>query len=179
MHGDRPTSRVEAEVLRLRALLEKGELAAALAAAETLRKQVPENRDVWYIIAVSQRYLQRIPDALTTLARLEQLHPGFSRLYQERGHCYVALKEAEPAIEAFLRAVNINPALPASWNALKVLFKMTGRTADAELAGQHVAKLAALPAEVLTATSLFSDGETIPADRRNAAGGIANPINIW
>ena len=66
---NRPTSRVEAEVLRLRALLEKGEYAAALADAETLRKQVPENRDVWYVIAVSQRYLQRIPDALATLAQ--------------------------------------------------------------------------------------------------------------
>ena len=59
-------------MLRLRALLQKRQFAAALADAETLRKQVPENRDVWYIIAVSQRYLQRIPDALTTLARLEQ-----------------------------------------------------------------------------------------------------------
>jgi tetratricopeptide (TPR) repeat protein len=165
VHEDRPTSRVEAEVLRLRALLERGQFAAALADAETLREQVPENRDVWYVIAVSQRYLQRIPDALTTLARFEQLHPNFSRLFQERGHCYVALKEAEPAIEAFLRAVNINPALPASWNALKILFKMTGRTADADLAGQHVAKLATLPTEVATATSLFSDGETIPAEQ--------------
>jgi tetratricopeptide (TPR) repeat protein len=162
---NRPTSRVEAEVLRLRALLQKGEFAAALADAETLLNQVPENRDVWYVIAVSQRYLQRIPDALTTLARLEQLHPNFSRLFQERGHCHVALKEAAPAIEAFLRAVNINPALPASWNALKTLFKITGRTADADLAGQHVAKLATLPAEVINATSLFSDGEIIAAEQ--------------
>jgi tetratricopeptide (TPR) repeat protein len=162
---DRPTSRVEAEVLRLRALMEKSEFAEALGAAETLRNQVPENRDVWYVIAVSQRYLQRIPDALATLARLEQLHPTFSRLFQERGHCYVALKEAEAAIEAFLRAVNINPALPASWNALKILFKMTGRAADADLAGRHVAKLASLPVEVATATGLFSDGEIIPAEQ--------------
>jgi tetratricopeptide (TPR) repeat protein len=162
---DRPTSRVEAEVLRLRALLEKGEFATALADAETLRKQVPENRDVWYVIAVSQRYLQRIPDALATLAQFEQLHPSFSRLFQERGHCHVALKEAEPAIESFLRAVAINPALPASWNALKILFKISGRTADADIAGRHVAKLATLPTEVITATSLFSDGEIVPAEQ--------------
>ena len=165
MLEDRPTSRVEAEVLRLRALLEKGEFATALADAETLRKQVPENRDVWYVIAVSQRYLQRIPDALATLAQFEQLHPSFSRLFQERGHCHVALKEAEPAIESFLRAVAINPALPASWNALKILFKITGRTADADIAGRHVAKLATLPTEVITATSLFSDGEIVPAEQ--------------
>jgi tetratricopeptide (TPR) repeat protein len=159
------TSRIEAEVLRLRALLEQGQFVAALADAETLLTQVPENRDVWYIIAVSQRYLQRIPDALATLARLEQLHPGYSRLFQERGHCFIARKDAEPAIEAFLKAVNINPALPASWNALKILFDMTGRAGDAELAAQHVAKLKSLPAEVTTATSLFSDGDIIAAEQ--------------
>ncbi len=162
---DRPALRLEAEVQRLQALLQKGEFAAAVADAETLREQVPENRDLWYVIAVGQRYLKRIPEALTTLARLEQLHPNFSRLYQERGHCHVARKEAEPAIEAFLRAVNINPALPASWNALKILFHMTGRSADAELAGQHLAKLASLPLEVTTATALYSDGDLIPAER--------------
>jgi tetratricopeptide (TPR) repeat protein len=159
------SSRIEAEVLRLRALLEQSQFVAALADAETLLRQVPENRDVWYIIAVSQRYLQRIPDALATLARLEQLHPGYSRLFQERGHCFIAQKDAEPAIEAFLKAVNINPALPASWNALKILFDMTGRAGDAELAAQHVAKLKSLPAEVTTATSLFSDGDIIAAEQ--------------
>jgi tetratricopeptide (TPR) repeat protein len=162
---DRPACQLEAEVQRLQALLQQGEFAAALAAAEALREQVPEHRDVWYVIAVGQRYLKRIPEALTTLARLEQLHPNFSRLYQERGHCHVARKEAEPAIEAFLRAVNINPALPASWNALKILFRMTGRSADAETAGQHLAKLASLPVEVTTATALYSDGDLIPAER--------------
>ena len=87
---DFPVSRIESEVVRLRALMEKGQFAAALAGATGLLEEVPENRDVWYIIAVSQRYLRRIPEALATLARLEQLHPDYSRLFQERGHCHVA-----------------------------------------------------------------------------------------
>jgi len=152
-------------VLRLRALLDKGQLTDALAGAQRLLKEVPENRDVWYIIAVSQRYLKRIPDALATLIEFERLHPDYSRLYQERGHCYVDLREAEPAIEAFLRAVHLNPALPASWNALKILMKMAGRGADAEMAAQHVATLAKLPPEIVTASSMFADGEVYPAER--------------
>jgi len=72
-------------------------------------------------MALNQRHLQRIADALATLARLEQLHPGFSRLYHERGHCYVTLRDAPRAIEAFLRAVNINPALRSSWSMLEGL----------------------------------------------------------
>jgi tetratricopeptide (TPR) repeat protein len=160
-----PTSRIEAEVLRIRALLQSGQLAPALQAAEALLVEVPENRDVLYMIAVAQRYLQRIPDALATLEKLEQLHPTYSRLFQERGHCYVGLRQAEPAIDAFLRAVNLNAALPASWKALQGLYKMTGQKANAEMAAAHVEKLAELPAEVITASTMFADGEVFPAER--------------
>jgi tetratricopeptide (TPR) repeat protein len=162
---DFPVSRIESEVMRLRALMEKGQFAAALSGATELLEEVPENRDVWYTIAVSQRYLQRIPDALATLDRFEKIHPEYSRLFQERGHCYVALRQAEPAIQAFQRAVNINPSLHASWNALRVLFKMTGLAAESENAAAHLETLAKLPTEVLTATSMFADGETFPAER--------------
>jgi tetratricopeptide (TPR) repeat protein len=160
-----PISRIEAEVLRIRASLQANEFAPALQAAEALLVEVPENRDVLYMIAVAQRYLQRIPAALATLASLERLHPAYSRLYQERGHCYVGLRQAEPAIEAFLKAVNINPALPASWKALQGLYKMTGQAENAATAAGHVQKLAELPPEVVTATTMFSDGEIFPAER--------------
>jgi tetratricopeptide (TPR) repeat protein len=156
---------VEAEVLRLRALMEKGEFAAALSAAQSLLAEVPENRDVLYAVAVSQRYLGRIGDALASLERLENLHPEFSRLHQERGHCHVALRQAEPAIQAYLRAVNINPSLQASWNGLKVLFKITGRAADMQRAADQLARLVTVPKEILTATGLFADGEIHPAER--------------
>ena len=160
-----PKSRIETEVLRIRGLLEKRQFSQALAAAEALLIEVPENRDVWYMLAVSQRYLGRVPDALATLAQFEKLHPDYSRLFQERGHCHVALRAAEPAIEAYLRAVNINPALPASWKALQTLFRMTGQAANAELASGHVAALARLPVEIVTASSMFADGEIYDAER--------------
>src|SRR6266436_10087181 len=149
------TSPVEAEVLRIRGLLERNQFGAALSAGENLAVKVPENRDVLYMIAVSQRYLQRLPDALATLERLEGHHPNFSRLFQERGHCFVAMRDAPRAIEAFLSAVNINPALPASWRTLQTLYRMTGQTENAEMAAAHVATLAQLPGEIVTATALF------------------------
>src|ERR1700733_4654114 len=158
-------SRIETEVLRLRALLAKGELAETLEGAQSLLQEVPENRDVWYLIAVAQRYLQRIPEALATLARFEQLHPLYSRLFQERGHCYAALREAGAAIEAYERAVNINPALPASWNSLRILYDVTGRKAQSENAAAHVATLSTLPEEIVTANSMFADGEVYAAEQ--------------
>ncbi len=160
-----PVSSIEAEVLRIRGLMQAKQFAAALAAGQQLLTQVPENRDVLYIVAVSQRYLGRIPEALDTLARFEKLHPRYSRLFQERGHCHIAARNPAAAIEAYLAAVNINVALPASWQALQVLFRSSGRAADADTAASHVATLAKLPLEVVTATSMFADGEILEAER--------------
>ena len=101
---------------------------------------------------------------MATLDTLERLHPRYSRLYQERGHCHVARQDAPRAIEEFLKGVNINPALPASWSRLEVLFKMTGRQQEAAMAASHVATLAQLPPVVVTATGLFSDGEFAAAE---------------
>jgi len=126
------------EVRRVRELLERSEFAAALAAAQKLLPQAPENRDVLYMIAVAQRYLQQVPEALVTLAELERHHPGYGRLFQERGHCYVALRQAGPAIDAFLHGLVLNPSLPASWRALRELYRLTGQTAYAEDAAGHL-----------------------------------------
>ncbi|MFI4889673.1 MAG: sulfotransferase [Steroidobacterales bacterium] len=158
-------SPVEAEVLRIRAQMERGEFGPALAAAEALGVQVPQNRDALYMIAVCQRYLGRVADALSTLQQLEKFHPKFSRLFQERGYCHVARREAEPAIQAFLRAVNLNPALPGSWKALQTLFRMTGQGANAATADAHVAKLAELPPEIVAASGMLADGEILPAEK--------------
>ncbi len=151
--------------MRIRGLLEKSRFAEALAAAQTLLAEVPENRDVWYMIAVSQRYLKRIPEALATLRKFEAIHPLYSRLYQERGHCQVAAGDPAAAMEAYVRAVSLNAALPASWKALQILFRSAGQGADAETAAGHVVKLASLPVPVVTATSMFADGEIHEAER--------------
>ena len=157
-------SPIETEVLRIRALVERNQFGAALGAAEALSTTVPENRDVLYMTAVSLRCLQRIPEALATLEQLERLQPRFSRLYQERGHCYVALRDAPRAIDAFLTAVNINPALPASWRMLHSLYQMTAQPENAAMAAGHLEALANLPGEIVTATALFSDGELAAAE---------------
>jgi tetratricopeptide (TPR) repeat protein len=159
-----PPSSVELEVERIRALTKQYRYHEAWGAADTLRREVPENRDVLYLMAICQRQLGQIAEALGTLEQLEKLHPRFSRLYQERGHCYVALRAAPRAIEAFLRAVNINPALPASWSMLAGLYRLSGDSGNSLTASQHVATLEGLPPEIVLATSLFSDGELSAAE---------------
>jgi tetratricopeptide (TPR) repeat protein len=152
-------SPVEREVHRIRELLKQRRFEESLQAAEGLAGETPENRDVLYLMAMSQRFLNKIPEALSTLERLQRHHPAFSRLYQERGHCWVALKDAPQAIDAFLRAVNINTALPASWSMLEGLYRMSGQMENAGTAAAHVATLKRLPPEVVNATGLFADGD--------------------
>jgi tetratricopeptide (TPR) repeat protein len=149
----------------LRRLLGEGRYAQALGLAQSLLPGAPEDRDILYAVAVAQRHLGRVAEALATLARLEELYPSFSRLYQERGQCHVVRRSAADAIEAFEKAVGRCAALPASWMALEGLYRMTGRLEDAQTAAAHVAKLGTLPREVVSASALFADGDIYPAER--------------
>jgi tetratricopeptide (TPR) repeat protein len=122
------------------------------------------DRDTLLQEARNLRSRQRIPEALATLARLQALHPRFSRLYQERGHCHVLLADVPAAIEALREAVRLNPTLPASWDMLEQLHRMLGDTVQAAMAAQHLAMLAQLPPEIVMANSLLADGDLSPAE---------------
>jgi tetratricopeptide (TPR) repeat protein len=160
-----PPSTVEPELRRLRALQKDGRHDEALRDVGPLLADWPHNRDLLVVKAISQRHLLRIDDALATLDGLEAIHPRFSRLYEERGLCRVVQKDAPGAIDALLRAVNINPALPMSWRMLEGLYRMTGEPQHAATAAAHMASLRSLPREVVNATSLFSDGDIDAAEQ--------------
>ncbi|HUB90838.1 MAG TPA: sulfotransferase [Dyella sp.] len=155
---------LEQDIQRIRELQKQGQHAQALQAAQSLAAHAPDHRDVLHLIAKSQRYLGQLDAALATLGRLELGYPHFSRLHEERGLCYVAMRDAAHAIDALLRAVNINPALPSSWHMLDGLYRMVGDTANAATAASHVATLKRLAPEVVQVTSLFSDGDLEPAE---------------
>jgi predicted Zn-dependent protease len=163
---------------QLRSLLEAGDYLGALQAAEALLAATPENREALYALAVSQRQLGGVPEALTTLARLERLHPRFSRLFQERGQCYVLLRSPRQAVEAFERAVQLCSALPASWQVLQTLYRMSGRAADSANAAGQLRRLAGLPREVVTATVKFADGDLYDAERMVRAFLLAHGDHI-
>jgi tetratricopeptide (TPR) repeat protein len=130
-----------------------------------LLSQFPQNRGELFLQAMNLRLSKRFDEALGVLERLQQLHPGYSRLYEERGHCYAALKNTPQAIDAFWKAVNINAALPASWQMLHTLYKEMGDEENAAKIAQRLATLRGLPPEIIQAGSLFADGEFVHAER--------------
>ena len=155
---------IDLGVARIRELSKRGCHSEALSEAETLAAEAPSNRDVLYLIAANLRCLNRIVEALAALRRLEEQHPRFSLLHQERGYCYLSLPDASRAIDSFLRAVNINPALADSWKMLERIYGRTGDVRNATMAAEQVATLHRLPPEVMRAGSLFSDGDFSAAE---------------
>src|SRR5580693_7323388 len=127
--------------------------------------QFPQNRGELYLQAMNLRLLNHFDEALSVLERLQQLHPRCSRLYEERGHCYAALRNAPKAIDAFWQAVNLNAALPASWQMLHTLYLKTGDEENAARIADRLATLRNLPPEIIEAASLFADGELVHAER--------------
>ena len=65
------SSSIELELGRIRELSKSLRHGEALASAEALAVRAPENRDVLYLIGANQRCLNRIPNALESLQRLE------------------------------------------------------------------------------------------------------------
>ena len=122
------------------------------------------DRDALLREARDLRSKQCVPEALSALARLQTLHPRFSRIYQELGHCHVLLGDAPAAIDALREAVRLNPTLPASWDMLEQLYRMLGDAAQTAQAAQHLAMLKQLPPEVVVANSLYADDDLSSAE---------------
>ncbi len=147
------------EIASLRAQLRQKQFAEVMANGNALLAREPQQRDALLFVAIAQRNLGQVSEALQTLAVLERHHPRFSRLSEERGHCFVALRQAPQALQAFEQAVTVNYALPASWSMLEGLNRMAGNLASASAAATQVATLRKLPPPVVAATALFLDGD--------------------
>jgi tetratricopeptide (TPR) repeat protein len=157
-------SSTASEATRFRALLKERRFSELLLVGQARLAHKPDERDALLFVAIAQRYLGRVRDALATLEILERHHPRFSRLHEERGRCFVETKQAPQAIGAFARAVSLNHSLPGSWSMLEGLYRLTGQTDNGRVASAQAATLRKIPPEVVTATGLFLDGDLEAAE---------------
>ncbi len=148
----------------LRDMQRAGDHLRALAGAHGLIARFPQDREAALIEASALRHLNRIDEALASLDRLEARHPRFSLLHQERGLCHVVRRDAPAAMAAFALALQINAALPKSWQMLEGLQRLTGQRDAAAATAAQGAWLDGLPEEIVTAISLFSDGDLTRAE---------------
>lgn len=116
--------------------------------------------------------------ALGMLDLLEASHPDFSRQFQERAQCQIALRNAPSALSALRSALQRNQALPAAWDMLAQLCRMTGDATGAEAADRNLAILKQMPVEVVAASSLQADGDIDQAADILRSFLARNPANV-
>ncbi len=117
------------------------------------------SRDALLLEARTLRAAGRAGEALPVLDRLEALHPRYGWLFLERAHCHVVLRDAPSAFAALHQAIACNRTLPAAWDMLAQLLRMSGDAAGAEFAESNLAMLRELPVEIVAASSLQADGD--------------------
>jgi len=160
----KPALQPEDGLTDARRLLEAGKLEDALASAQAAAGVDPSNPEPLYLKAVAERYLRLPAAALETLRQLQQVEPRFARAYQEQGHLYKTMGKVPEAIAAFRRAVELNRGLIASWRELKELHARQGTQAEHAVAEAEYRRLAALPAELVSVTSLVQEGKLFQAE---------------
>ena len=137
-----------------------------------------QNIDAHYTKAVCERYLQHHQNALASIDQLKSLSPDFGRAYQEEGHVYRALGKLEPAMNAYRRACQCNPALNASWKAQAEIYDAWGNAdAAAEMRIQE-RRIAAMPKMLVAVSHLLYEGKLVKAENACRAYLQKNPQHV-
>ncbi len=144
--------------------IQDGDFKAALTLLGGILKDSPQKTEALYMQAVAYRYSKRYGLAQESLTTLKSLSPEFGRAFQEQGHLYTAQGQSRQALEAFAQACRLNSALMASWNAQVKILAVQGNIAAANTAKAQADRLANLPRELVSVTSLISEGKYLKAE---------------
>ena len=148
-------------------LIQTARFGEAISTAESFLASGPDEDDrteALYLLAVAQRYANRRSEALATLDTLLAGNPDHARAHQERGHIFLSLNRSEDAAPAYARAVDLNPALKASLNALVNLEERLGRAEQAQLARERLDFLNRLPPELVNVLDLVHEKKLYKAE---------------
>ena len=156
---------IDERLEQAKSLLENSRLVEAEKHTEKILSDFPRNAEALYILAVCQRYLNRLEEALKTLSRLKKIRPGYGRAFQEEGHVCVKAGFVSQALNAYRHAVNLNNSLIASWAGLTKILKSQGKEKNANITQHEYEKLKALPVELLSVRNMIAEGNNFQAER--------------
>lgn len=118
--------------------------------------------DYWFYLSVNHRYLEKYQEALSLLTNVIKINSAYGRAYQEYGHNYIKLDNADMALKSYVTAVKYNPSLQASWLGI-----LTLDNADEDLktlANTKIIYLKNLPPELKSVLSFIHEGKLKKAD---------------
>ena len=163
-----------ARLATVRSQLEAGTFSESEQGAQALLDDAAndaERVEALYLLAVARRYNDNLDGALDSQRALLALQPQHARAHQEQGHTLLSRNRLPEAQRAYERAVNLNPALTASWQALLNLYALhDGELNDTVARHQRRAQaqleyLLALPPELVTVLSHLHEQRLQQADR--------------
>ena len=158
-------TQIDKRLEQAKSLLENSRLVEAEKHTEKILNDFPKNAEALYIMAVCQRYLNRLEEALKTLGKLKKVRPGYGRAFQEEGHVCVKAGFISQALNAYRHAVNLNNSLIASWAGLTKILKSQGKEKNANITQHEYEKLKALPVELLSVRNMIAEGKNFQAER--------------
>ena len=156
---------IDATLEQAKSLLANSRLVEAEKHTEKILNDFPENAEALYILAVCQRYLNRLEEALKTLGKLKKIRPGYGRAFQEEGHVCVKAGFVSQALNAYRHAVHLNNSLIASSAGLTKILKSQGKEKNANITQHEYEKLKALPVELLSVRNMIAEGKNFQAER--------------
>jgi len=163
--SDLADSDIAKEISFAKELLGKKKTDDAITRLQGILSQDSGHQEALYILAVCYRYNDDTQTALTTLEKLLQHFPDYARGYQERGHIYRRQTQARDATAAYERAVELNPALLASWQNLIRLHRDSGENERSRICEKHTERLQKLPPELLSVTSMIYERKLYQAEQ--------------
>lgn len=149
-------------------LIQTAKFNQAIKQAEQLQQQttdIEQQVELWYLIAVAQRYEKSFSQAFISIQELLKLNSSHSRAYQEQGYINLALKQSTAAKTSFEQAIQLNPSLVASWQELIQLYREAKQMDEVQKAANHLAKLKQLPPALLAVTELMHEGKLLKAEQ--------------
>lgn len=158
----------ELEVKAVQKLIQTRKFSLAISQCKHLHQQTTEQTkhiELWYLMAVAQRYAQNFSQALQSIQELMQLDDKHSRAHQEKGYINLALQQTNKAKICFEHAVQINPSLIASWQELIEIYRIEKDQEKIQVAANQLAKLSALPPALLAVTELMHQGKWFKAEQ--------------
>jgi len=150
---------------RAESLMQQGQIPNAARLLENLHDQTPDQPRVLFLLAVCRRASGHHDQALELQTRLTRLEPDYGRAWQEIGHIHRDRDQAEAAITAYRRAVELNPGLLASWRDLGRMLRQQGDIKAATMAEANASRLAGLPRELQSVTSMMNEGKLYKAEK--------------
>jgi len=163
-----PPPSIEAQLKSIQQSIQSAKFNDAIKQGKALQKHTIDQQhqiELWYLIAIAQRYAKEFSNALASINALLKINDEHSRANQEQGYIYLALKKSQQAKISFEKAVKLNPSLVASWQELIQLYRETEQMDEVQKSANQLAKLKKLPPALLAVTELMHEGKLLQAEQ--------------